>query len=786
MVGQQELCPVCNKPKKSGSAASITQWISACVCDLTPGEDFPSPAYESCQSCGKRIGEARQGSFTQFIFRPDFCSCGKPVLKKDREKGGGLDFYRTPDTLAEIEYREEDTIELPEEEFPIGRYKPFKLLGKGGSGAVYLSFDTLLRKNVAVKILQITESRQLIAFQEQARAISKLSHPSIIKVLDFGITEGQVPYMVLEYFSGESLDKLLEREGVLSWQLARAIGIEVCSAMEYSHSMDTFHYDLKPGNILVKLDDQKFPEVKIIDFSFMAGDKKTVPEPDSYEATPAYMSPDLLQGLPHDRCSEVYMLGCILFELLTDRQPYGGDTPIDVMHSHINEDTPRVDDFIKCPDELSVAIHKAMAKSKDERFQSFEEFSGALSRIEDIAYQGGVSELEGESTLGGNSWKTISLIAFSIFLLGLAGTHIYTAGKDKSESPPGKSNTSEGDKPETLSDFDDLFFVTRGDKSVKVSTRVNITDSDLKLLVKGVTGMKVPISINFEGQKIDGSGFKYLKTLPIERMNLTACKLSDDSALYLNELPGLRRLLVTDTGITDQFVFNLRIDAKAPIRSIDLRLNKKVTSNCLEHLARMPNLEVLNLNGAGIDNSHLEELVRLPGLTSLSIGHNNKISAEGIEKLIPIKNLHFLDLAFCPQLDSRAIELLTKFPQLGAVHIGGKMKIKPRDILAFNKAKKVERLAFYEIASVEEYVSLLPQLKHIKSIIVTDTAIDDDDLIHFTKIPQLRHLTILLAPNLSKEAIRELKTKLPPGASFDSDVSEYKKVSDVEELFLVE
>ncbi|MBZ0188171.1 MAG: protein kinase, partial [Candidatus Obscuribacterales bacterium] len=139
----------------------------------------------------------------------------------------------------------EEELELAPESFPVDRFKPISELGRGAGGSVYLCRDRLLGKKVAIKVLHVLTGEQLIAFQEEARVTNKLDHPRIVSILDFGSTESGVPFMVLEYFPGETLREHLDNNGHMEEETARLVFLQVIDGLAYAHKRGIFHRDLK-------------------------------------------------------------------------------------------------------------------------------------------------------------------------------------------------------------------------------------------------------------------------------------------------------------------------------------------------------------------------------------------------------------------------------------------------------------------------------------------------------------------------------------------------------------
>jgi serine/threonine protein kinase len=262
----------------------------------------------------------------------------------------------------------------------IGRYEIRKELGRGGMAAVYLAQDTVMERQVALKLLlpQLAADTQFVArFRREAKAVAQLEHRGITPVYDYDIYQGR-PYIVMRYLPGGSLRDRLQGAPLAPQDASRLID-ELAPALDFAHQKGIIHRDLKPDNILFDEDGlpylSDFGIVKMIE-----GSPQTLTVTGGILGTPSYMSPEQARGTSElDGRSDIYSLGVILFEMLSGAKPYKADTPMGLAMMHVLDPIPRLAAFAGASAaQYQALINKAMAKNRDERFQTAVALAAAL------------------------------------------------------------------------------------------------------------------------------------------------------------------------------------------------------------------------------------------------------------------------------------------------------------------------------------------------------------------------------------------------------------------------
>ena len=268
----------------------------------------------------------------------------------------------------------------------IGGYQILDLIGEGGQGAVYRAQDPASGQIVAVKVLSasISDGEFLERFQREASILATIQHPNIIQVFDHGEENGQ-HYIVTEFVT-ENLERILERGGKLPIQRAVAVTKQVAAALAVSHSSGITHRDIKPANVLIT----DSGDVKLIDFGIASAEVLSkVTNANATVGTPLYMSPEQIQGEGVDSRTDIYSLGCVLYQMLTAEPPFNGKSDFDILNGHMNNEPPPLNDFLdEFPPELEETLLKSLAKDNENRFQSAEELITELEKVEKILSEG--------------------------------------------------------------------------------------------------------------------------------------------------------------------------------------------------------------------------------------------------------------------------------------------------------------------------------------------------------------------------------------------------------------
>ena len=265
------------------------------------------------------------------------------------------------------------------------RYVLVQLIGEGGMASVYLAVDTILKREVAIKILRGELAKDpvaLLRFQREANATTKLSHPNIVEVYDVG-EDNEKNFIVMEYVKGHSLKELIQKRGALAKEEAVNIMKQLVSAISTAHENGIIHRDIKSQNVLVKDDGT----IKLSDFGIaLAADAVQLTQTDVVIGSVHYLAPELARGESATQQSDIYSLGIVFYEMLTGDVPHHGEAPVQVALKHMREEIPSVREFNpELPQSVENIISLATVKNKAARYQTAAEMYDDLVTCLDVS-----------------------------------------------------------------------------------------------------------------------------------------------------------------------------------------------------------------------------------------------------------------------------------------------------------------------------------------------------------------------------------------------------------------
>ena len=258
------------------------------------------------------------------------------------------------------------------------RYEILQVLGEGGMAFVYKARDTQLERFVAIKTLKpnyVNQETFVDRFKREAKTAANLNHPNIVQIFDWGIEEE--PYFVMEYIEGDTLTSIISKNKTISLSDILFIGAQVSSGLHAAHQKGLVHRDIKPGNIMITPDGK----VKVTDFGIVSlqNEESDITKTGSVLGTASYISPEQAQGKPVSIESDLYSLGTVLYELITGRTPFSGDSPISTATKHLTEKPEKLSTYRKdLPRGVENAILKLLEKATYDRFKSAEDLRATL------------------------------------------------------------------------------------------------------------------------------------------------------------------------------------------------------------------------------------------------------------------------------------------------------------------------------------------------------------------------------------------------------------------------
>ena len=327
-----------------------------------------------------------------------------------------------------------------------GRYELEEIVGTGGMAVVYRAWDLKLDREVAVKVLRpeyLTDQARSSQFNHEAQATSKMSHPNIVGMYDVG-QDGDTRYIVMEYVRGVTLESLIRQNGTIRPQRAVQITLKILQALGHAHKNNIVHRDIKPQNILVDADGR----VKVTDFGIarMVGTSTATLNGQNILGSVHYFSPEQAQGKVAGPQSDLYSVGVVLYEMVTGRVPFDGDTPMTIALKHVGEEpVPPSQLSDEVSKGLEEVILKALSKDPEKRYRTAFEMAVDLKRAMKMPMGGFISKSPDELQKSAQEerrlrrramgWALAAVVAFALCLCAWRGWMIYERLKTRVRVP---------------------------------------------------------------------------------------------------------------------------------------------------------------------------------------------------------------------------------------------------------------------------------------------------------------------------------------------------------------
>jgi len=550
------------------------------------------------------------------------------------------------------------------------KFEIVSFIAEGGMGAVYRARDVARDSIIALKIMRndALNPKSLMRFQSEAKTASKLNHPNIAKVFDFGYS-GQTAYLSMEFVEGETLQSMLDRIEVMELPLFLEIFDQVCTGLLHAHRSGIVHRDLKPGNIAIAFTENGELTAKILDFGIaksIDSEQSDLTMTGAIIGSPLYMSPEQASALQVTPSSDVYSLGCVMWECLYGEPPFVGETALQTITQH---QTGVLPEMVSADLPARLVDRVRMMLNKDPETRADLEFD-ILPLLRKLKISIGESRVaiageEKYDTKGDTN--TLKWVAAAIVILLIAVPVVYFATQRVSE-PPKEAKTELYESKTFDLDVDT-------DKNAAPDDRFyKLMQSGPGLEVMGVHGFKNEMLKTFVGNpdivqlslgetEVTDKCFPYLAKIP----NLLKLELQNTDVVTLegiNKLKNLHVLVLKSTEVSDDAVKNLAGLSK--LEHLSLSNTRDLSDQALVNLPVLPKLNTIELVKTQITGATLPELIKQKSLVILRISDCSLLKEPGVRELCKKSNsiaqieLHDCKLISEPEIDA----LFNDFPHV--------------------------------------------------------------------------------------------------------------------------
>ncbi len=674
------------------------------------------------------------------------------------------------------------------------QYEFLSVIASGGMGTVYKARQVVLNQNVAIKMMQMTrlDEKHVSRFRKEADALATLEHSNIIHVRDYGLTENGQPYMVLDYVEGMSMSQMIQSRGPIPVMFAIEFFAQIADALAHAHERGVLHQDLKPNNIMICESGKLIPYAKLIDFGIakiVNGEVTPAGLTNTGDilGSPAYMSPEQANGRTVDYRTDIYSLGCVMFEALTGTPPFKGATALEIVAQHVNTPAPLLSavSMSEFPKGLEELVARATQKDPNNRYQSMRDLKNDLL---DILVKAGAatSGSKPEPNISARHSQKVVVITccIGICILMLITNGILLFKQYESENARHKQYFKNVVETYAATHYDQSQvprqLIREQVQKWRPGGEVNLSyenyDSDLEEFSHfpaNVTDM----SLENSGTK--GPGLAYLIRYPLDYLSLNDSSISDRAFLEIGHMKKLQQLQIDNVSISDAALKHLE---ELPLERLSIRLNKlhdealkyvshiktlkhlqcgkndQLTGNGYAELKQLPNLQHLDVIDNPIDLKAAKAIAQLK-ISDLNLT-NTTINNESLKELCVLPNLHNIQLSECKNISGAGMKYLANLAELDTVNLEAAKQVGDKDVEFLKHCPKLKTLDLRTTGITDKTLELVAN-SGIKNLFVLRTNITGKGLMSLLKNKNLRVVEIG-SNQVPQETINSFN-KLKPG-----------------------
>ncbi len=645
------------------------------------------------------------------------------------------------------------------------KYQVVSLLGKGGMGSVYRVHQIFLGKDFALKVLDLHQRTELSErrFKQEARTASQLQHPNLVGVHGFGVLPGEQPYLVMDLIEGTTLSDVLKEKRTLPYEYVVRLAVQLCFGLIYAHGKSVVHRDIKPGNIMLLHPEREPAEglVKIVDFGIAKltqaedGEIQSLTKTGEVFGSPLYMSPEQCKGSAVDKRSDIYSLGCVIYECLTGVPPFFGETAMATMMKRLSERPASLKEATlgeQFPELLERIVQKMLATEPEDRYQDLSAVVNDLMALQqpEVGIAVSAAPLKPQVKKELKLSRKLSL-AFATVLFAISATAVidrayvyplYFAPSTKSIKDGFVLNPLGNDKGLSNGESEKLRSSRTGRSNFGTDPHEN---SPQLRIEKDASGENKQIlffpdiygSISVGGERVKANGEMVVPPNAKISFRINDAAAANDQTF--NNLTGLK------------------------FRRIDFNGSKLIDDRYIKILRSIPHLEQVGLEDTEITT--LEPLYNSDKLNHLEVG-NTRISADEILKMKGLKRLSLI--SFGPIPDAyRVFDALVPSTTLNnVIYKGIRLRdetrghdLTSRDITSLAKLTSLRHLTISRCPKFNDAsLARLLKLKDLNSLIAIDSGLTPACIPTLAKFKNLQEVS-LTTKNWPKSALDTLRQK---------------------------